>query len=72
MLRRAEDDDAAYWCRLAPGASEALLPVYFEDVDNDPMRPYRCVETARYMTLNGPRPSVMVAFSTVGFAEPHR
>jgi hypothetical protein len=61
---------AVLWCRLRDGASADDLPALQRDNDNDPSRPYFCVEAQPWVLFKaGTVPSAAVPLYRLGFVE---
>jgi hypothetical protein len=69
-LSGPDHEESAIWCHLRKGASSDDLPALQQDIDNDPSRPYFCVEAGDWVVFGtGTLPSARVPLSFWGFPE---
>lgn len=63
------DADNGFFCLLRQGHSLADMPVRYADVDNDPSRPYFCVDVGGWVRHGETVPSAQAGLSRIGFIE---
>lgn len=69
-LAGVDPEATTTWCRLREGVSADELPALTRDIDNDPSRPYFCVEASEWLLYGeGTVPSARLRVFRWGFPE---